>query len=415
MFKTLFRHPSIIARHVNAPYREERERYLRHCEQQGYTLQTLLLTARELLWIAQKLPICPNSGVTIEQVKAAATNGWKNRELYCGQKLNLCWTRIRFIQVARSWLRFLGYWREPEQPVPFEQLLVDFKIWMQDERGFTSSTIQMQCRNLKQFLLWYGSQNGQFSTVCLNDVDAFLGHYGANGHCRISVKNMATVLRAFFRYAGTRGWCSPGIAPDIHGPRIFAQENLPLGPSWPDVNRLIASMETNLACDIRDKAITMLFAVYGFRSTEVATLRFEDIDWEQSLLSVSRVKRRGRQTYPLVSLVGNAIVRYINEVRQQSLCREIFLTLTPPYRPISRGGLYQVISHRMKALGIQAPHLGPHSLRHSCATHLVAEGYSLKEIGDHLGHRCSSATRIYAKVDLPRLREVATFDIGGLL
>jgi len=174
-------------------------------------------------------------------------------------------------------------------------------------------------------------------------------------------------------------------------------------------------METNLACDIRDKAITMLFAVYGFRSTEVATLRFEDIDWEQSLLSVSRVKRRGRQTYPLVSLVGNAIVRYINEVRQQSLCREIFLTLTPPYRPISRGGLYQVISHRMKALGIQAPHLGPHSLRHSCATHLVAEGFSLKEIGDHLGHRCSSATRIYAKVDLPRLREVATFDIGGLL
>jgi integrase/recombinase XerD len=54
-------------------------------------------------------------------------------------------------------------------------------------------------------------------------------------------------------------------------------------------------------------------------------------------------------------------------------------------------------------------------LRHACAGHLVEEGFSLKEIGDHLGHRSSSATRIYAKVDLPGLREVATFDLGGLI
>jgi site-specific recombinase XerD len=59
--------------------------------------------------------------------------------------------------------------------------------------------------------------------------------------------------------------------------------------------------------------------------------------------------------------------------------------------------------------------MGPHSLRHPCADHLVEEDFSLKEIGDHLGHRSSSATRIYAKVDLPALRELATFDLGGLI
>lgn len=71
-------------------------------------------------------------------------------------------------------------------------------------------------------------------------------------------------------------------------------------------------------------------------------------------------------------------------------------------------------SARMSLLGISAPHTGPHSLRHACATHLVTEGLSLKEIGDHLGHRSSLSTRIYAKVDLPGLREVAAFDLGGL-
>jgi site-specific recombinase XerD len=53
-------------------------------------------------------------------------------------------------------------------------------------------------------------------------------------------------------------------------------------------------------------------------------------------------------------------------------------------------------------------------LRHACATHLVAEGLSFKEIGDHLGHRSPDATRTYAKVDVAGLREVAAFDLGGL-
>jgi integrase len=60
-------------------------------------------------------------------------------------------------------------------------------------------------------------------------------------------------------------------------------------------------------------------------------------------------------------------------------------------------------------------HHGPHSLRHACATRLINEGLSLKEISDHLGQRDLEATRIYAKVDLVQLREVANFDLGELL
>ena len=66
-------------------------------------------------------------------------------------------------------------------------------------------------------------------------------------------------------------------------------------------------------------------------------------------------------------------------------------------------------------LGASIPHHGPHALRHACATHLLAQGLSLKEIGDHLGHCDPDTTRIYAKVDLPGLRQVAAdFDLGGL-
>jgi integrase/recombinase XerD len=58
---------------------------------------------------------------------------------------------------------------------------------------------------------------------------------------------------------------------------------------------------------------------------------------------------------------------------------------------------------------------GPHALRHASATHLLAEGFSLKQIGDHLGHRLSKTTAVYAKVNLTELREVANFSLEGLL
>ena len=73
-----------------------------------------------------------------------------------------------------------------------------------------------------------------------------------------------------------------------------------------------------------------------------------------------------------------------------------------------------MVSQRLHALGLSLPHYGPHILRHACATHLLEQGLSLKEIGDHLGHQNADATRLYAKVDLVGLRQVGDFDLGGL-
>src|SRR2546427_7364577 len=126
---------------------------------------------------------------------------------------------------------------------------------------------------------------------------------------------------------------------------------------------------------------------------------------------------KGRQTspYPLLPAVGHAIIRYLQAVRPPCAPRELFLTLRPPFRPLSGSALHGLTSKHLQTVGIQPVHRGPHTLRHACAMHLVAQGLSLKEIGDHLGHRSAEATRIYAKVDLAGLREVAAFDVGDLL
>jgi site-specific recombinase XerD len=275
-------------------------------------------------------------------------------------------------------------------------------------------TIERTHGSIAQFLRWYGRLGRPLSDVRPTDIDAYFAHGRAHGWCRVTVRNAARALRSFCRHGATRGWCRPDLAEAIHGPRVYAAEVLPAGLDWADVQRLLAAADTNRAPDVRDRALLMLLAIYGLRASEVVTLRLDDVDWGRDQLHVPRVKRRDAQIYPLLPSVGNAILRYVHTVRRPSAHREVFLRLTSPFGPLSRGAAYGIVCHRVNALGVRTTHRGPHALRHACAARLVTAGLSLKEIGDHLGHRSTSATRIYAKVDLPHLREVAAFDLGGL-
>lgn len=264
------------------------------------------------------------------------------------------------------------------------------------------------------FLRHVSSGKTSIANITISDVDAFLNSKGRGGWCRVSIATSAAALRAFFRHAEMRGWCPAGIAAAIDAPRLFKQEDLPRGPRWIDVRRLLESTAGEGPRDTRDHAILMLFAIYGLRSGEVRGLRLDDLDWTGELIMVERPKQRRTQSYPLTPSVGDAILRYLQQARPRCTSREIFVTLKAPFRPLSAGGMYHAVASRLDALGIQAEHHGPHGLRHACAAHLVEGGLSLKEIGDHLGHRGAYATRTYAKVDLAGLREVAAFDLGGL-
>ena len=177
---------------------------------------------------------------------------------------------------------------------------------------------------------------------------------------------------------------------------------------------MLAAVDTDKPRDIRDRAILLLLAIYGMRSGEVAALRLNQVDWAGRTLRLFRLKRRQPQIYPLVQSVAEGLARYIDTIRPQSSCPEVFLCMQAPRRPMKAGSIYDVANRRFVALGIEAAHQGGHALRHACATRLLAAGLSLKEIGDHLGHRSTSATSIYAKVNMAALREVGAFDLGEL-
>jgi integrase/recombinase XerD len=418
MFKDLFTSSRALDRYSSGALLDERLRYLAHCAAQGSTRSSLRLTAHHQLVIIDYLHLQDCDSVTVKQIeKAAALWISRQRQPHTHNAIDYRWARLRFISEARQWLHFLGRLRPIEAPLrPYADLIEEFTDHMLRERGLSQHTVRIRCWHVGQFLQRFWERHCSFDEVTIADIDAAVTRKGnEDGYARTSIQNCINSLRAFFRYAEQRGWCRPGLAAAIMSVHLFADEGLPKGPAWGDVQYLLANTKSNHPKDIRDRAIIMLFAVYGMRVGEVRSLKLEDLDWEKELIYLTRPKPRRRQSYPLSHTVGGAILRYLKKVRPRISRREIFLTLKAPFRPLSSGSLYDLVSDRLHPLGIALPHYGPHSLRHACATRLLAEGLSMKQIGDHLGHRKADTTRVYAKVDMAGLRQVGDFDLGGLL
>jgi site-specific recombinase XerD len=418
MFEQHFERSHALNRQRSAPLADERRLYLIHCASQGMARSTVRLTAELLVAVEDRLRLAerPNAIISLQEVEEAGTR-WASRRAIPPIRLRPDLSKQRFICHAVRWLTFMGRLQPTCAPAkPHEEKVVEFADFMLRERGLSPATIALRCQTVCQFLDQLCDGGRSLNDVTVSEIDSILAARVNEAHyVRASVQTCASSLRSFFRFAETRKWCKKGIAASIMAPRVFQQESLPSAPSWSEVQKLLSSIDGRTAASIRDRAILMLLAVYGVRAGEVARLQLGDINWEEESIVFTCSKRLGSHSFPLVQSVGDAIIRYLKEMRPPSSHREIFLTVRAPFRPLRSGTLWPIVGRRLRAVSTSIKHHGPHALRHACATRLINEGLSLKEVGDHLGHRSLETTRIYAKVDLVRLRQVAGFDLGGLL
>ena len=318
MLEKLFTYSSALRRHKNAPFLKAREQYLAHKEEEGCARATLVRVARELYWVAKQYQSdeAGTRKITRDDIHRAADK-WVENQRRSGRALGHKWPYYLFSHVATQWFRLLGRLHEPlVEPAWYMSLIDEFAGFMERERGLSQRTIENRCWHIEQFLRWYKPvKSTALSSVNILDVDRFLQVYGSEHWSRVSIATSARALRAFFRYAGMRNWCNASIGESIQGPRLFAQEQLPFGPSWQDVNKIVNSTETQAAFDMRDRAILILFSTYGLRSSEVSNLKLDDINWERNQIEVRREKQSKLQTYPLTAILGNALIPYLQSVR----------------------------------------------------------------------------------------------------
>jgi site-specific recombinase XerD len=418
MFERLFQIPQVVARHRNGPLAEERCRYLAHRAEQQASMLTLRGIAFYTLVVAKALRLADRPGelITREEIEVAAKR-WAHRRAKPPTMRFFDHAYRGFKGHALRWLTFLGRLQQPTSVQrPYASHVAQFTDYQLRERGLAPSTVAYGQRTIHDFLADVKASGLRLQTLTVAEVDNLLVQKVRDEeYSRVTVRTWVSALRPFFRFAEGRGWCRQGLAAAIMAPRVFRQEHLPLGPKWNDVRRLLAAAEGGRPVDIRARALLMLLTVYGLRAGEVTTLRLENFDWEQEILQITHTKSRRSRVYPLCRSVGDAVLRYLREVRPRSNRREVFLALRAPFGPLTPSALGIMVRRRLHTLGLSLPHYGPHVLRHACATHLLAQGLSLNEIGDHLGHRSPEATSIYAKVDLAALRAVADLGLEDLL
>lgn len=400
MFNQLYMAPVALARHYSGPLLEERRAFLKHLADQGYTTEGLREKARCLLVIARMFGLTsrPRKALTFAEIKRKTGN------------------HRRHFPVAIQWFQFMDRLQPQPAPLtPWAKKTKAFADYMEHEAELSPRTIYQRCWWIRKFFDRLRVKGGSLQELTPQQIDMALQKLvRPGGYSRVTIRTCAAALRAFFHFAEAHGWCRKGLAASISSPRVFSQTSVPLGPSWDDVQQLLTMTENDKPSDIRARPILMLFVIYGLRNGEVCRLRLEDFDWEHEVFRVVSSKTGQVRTYPLIRSVGDAILRYLQEMRPRSPHRELFLSFHPPFRPV-RVTFWNVVSRRLQSMHLSLPHHGPHALRHACAARLLAAGLSLKEIGDQLGHTHPDSTRIYAKVDLTGLRQVADFDMGGVL
>jgi integrase/recombinase XerD len=422
MFERLFIYPNVLRRHRQGPLAAGRVAFLEGLADRGMAQGTLRRCASCCLRVAMRLQRWPADRHFSTEELSALAGQWAMESVRSGRAVSTRWSEAHLRVTAVDFLRSLGRLRAPLTAPPgrYDGDLSAFLAEQREHRWLSSATCASGAWQVRRFLKHLEERGITLGEVTARDVDGYFSTM-AERWSRSSLRTCAKALRPWFAYCEAREDVRPGLADTILLPRLYRHAGLPLGPSWEEVGRLLVATAGGDRPALRDHAILLLLSVYGLRSGEVRRLSLDDLDWQLERLRVVRSKGGRQQTFPLEPSVGNAIARYLRHGRPASDSRVVFLTQRAPHRPLSAGALYTVVAHRLAdARNARRKELsprmgrGPHGLRHACARHLLAVGRTMKEIGDHLGHRSPDTTRLYAKVDLASLRRVALEDVGGL-
>jgi site-specific recombinase XerD len=400
-------------KHLSAPLLVERDLFLTHLESLGARPREVRMKAgylRHIVRIMDLHSVQPTSAADIDR----AAQQWATEESAFRRAKQQTGTPRYFKTIATQWFRFLGQLPARPKP-PFDDLLNQFCSDMVKLRGLSLKTVEGYRFRISFFLKWLRlDRHGNLSALCLKDVDDFLSRQRKR-NAPATIVAYCQALRTFFTYAEGRGLCPSGLPAGIQSPRLSKYRSGHIAPTWTEVRRLLKTVKGQGALDLRAKAIILLFTVYGLRSSEVCDLRLNDFDWRQETFGIRRAKRGGIQQYPIQFEVGEAILRYLQHARPRTTSRHLFLGMIRPFAPIKEAAMWQIVSTKMKQAGVTSIHIGPHSLRHACASRLLRKDVSMLDIADFLGHRSTQCVQIYARYDTKRLHKIAAFGLRDVM
>jgi len=212
-------------------------------------------------------------------------------------------------------------------------------------------------------------------------------------------------VKVFFAFLQREGFMGANVTEAMDSPRLWRV--LPGVLSVKEVARLLASPVGDGKLQVRDRAILELMYATGLRVSEVASLTVDNVRIDEGYLRCVG-KGNKERIVPFGASARNALETYLRESRGQLAGKregESAVFLTCRGRPFSRKGIWKMVKHHTARAGI-GKDVSPHTLRHSFASHLLANGAPLRVIQEMLGHADIATTQVYTHVDPGRLQAV---------
>lgn len=292
----------------------------------------------------------------------------------------------------------------------WQQALVDYKHYLQIERGLSKNSIVNYSYDIKKLMLYLEEHSISLSPIAIGNtiIKDFIYSISKSINPR-SQARLISGLRNFFDYLIFENYRTSNPVDLIESPRIGRK--LPDTLSVTDINNLVKAIDLSYQYNgvnlgERNRAIIETLYSCGLRVSELIDLKISDLFFEEGFIKVTG-KGNKQRFVPIGSSTQNYINIWItirNHIDVHLNSKDI-LFLNYKGGKLTRAMIFTIIKKLVKTSGLQKT-VSPHTFRHSFATHLLENGADLRAIQMMLGHESITTTEIYMHVDRSHLSDV---------
>ena len=280
--------------------------------------------------------------------------------------------------------------------------LKNFFVYLKNERGLSARTLKAYQRDLDQLLQFLESEEiDQPEMVTQHHIRAFIAHRHRQGLGGKSLQRLLSAIRSFYKWMLREGLAQHNPATPVRAPK--SPRHLPATLDADTIAQLL-----DIPCDtplaIRDKAIMELFYSSGLRLSELATLRWEQVDLASGMVTVTGKGNRSRMV-PVGRIAAEALLEWRKTQGKFASFEEPHVFVSQRGNPIATRTIQARIRYWAKRQGMPQ-HIYPHLLRHSFASHMLESSGDLRGVQELLGHADISTTQIYTHLDFQHLAKV---------
>ena len=297
-----------------------------------------------------------------------------------------------------EWLEAINY--SPKTRVNYTRDVKLFLTWLSENTAI-NSIVEVTPAQLQQYQIWlYNFERSDGDSEATKEKEAKRLSVGTQA-------NRLAAVRKFFSWLLSEQQIAYNPATSLQLPK--QPQRLPRGVlTKSEARRLIEATPTTKPRDIRDRAILETLYATGIRRAELLALTIYDADLQTATLRIEHGKGNTKRVVPLTQSAIAALKLYLEEARSLFAHEAGQVRLFVSSRsggPLDDDDIVRIVAKASTRAGIRK-HVTPHTLRHTCATHLLKGRADIRQIQKLLGHRRLSSTEVYTRVELTDLHEV---------